>query len=429
MLHFPIVLIFITGVMQLKSKKVSYALLTVSCIAALITAISGFFLGLGSDKLNGFLYWHQIMGAAVALGMTVWYWVASSGYSNRILSNALSILLMVLTGFTGHYGGMITHGKDFLALPSEKRNDIIPENPLIYQHIVAPILDDKCVKCHNPDKIKGELLMTGFTNLLKGGESGKTIIPGNPDESELISRLELPLEDEDHMPPEGETPLTTTEIMILKGWITRGASDTLRLEHLENTDPLGTLIKALMVPEPQEKWQELAVVADSTLARLGSDYLTISRIAATSNALRVAMYNPPDYDPGTITRLKPIAENIVELDLSDLPIGKKEMDMIAGCSNLEWLEIDGTPVDDGVLDTLKVLSKIRLLKVYETNIGDNSLVLFEGYKNLEQLYLWQTDVSEAALGRLKKLKPELKLYRGIDEGLREFFLESDTLGK
>ena len=78
-LHFPIVLVIVAVLLQLSGRKVSYALLTISCVAALLTAISGFFLGLGSDKIGDLLFWHQLLGAAVAIGMCIWYWMATKG--------------------------------------------------------------------------------------------------------------------------------------------------------------------------------------------------------------------------------------------------------------------------------------------------------------------------------------------------------------
>jgi hypothetical protein len=413
--------------MQLIGKNVSYMLLSVTCLATLITAISGFFLGQGTASKGDLLYWHQILGAALAIGMSSWYWIVTQGYGKNTFTNILSITMLLLVGFTGHYGGMITHGENFLALPGGTKRAVIPENPMIYKHIVNRILDEKCVKCHNSNKTKGEFLMTDLTNLIKGGESGAAILPGRPEESEIITRLELPEESEDHMPPEGETPLSESEIRILHRWIALGASDTIRLNHLESNDPLALLVKEMMAPDPGKKWEQLPKIADSTLTHMGSDYLTITRIAAASNALRIAMYGPPEYHPDFITKLKPISDNVVELDLSNLPIGKEEMDMIAGCKNLEWLEINGTPVDDDDLDTLKVLSKLRLLKVYETNIGDNSIALFEGLENLEQLYLWETAASEAALERLKAARPELEFFNGIDKELQTFFTKQDSL--
>lgn len=429
LLHFPIVLVIIAVVLNLSGRQIPQLLLAFCCLAALLTAITGFLLGLGSQAKGSLLTWHQWLGAGVALGLVLWYWLVTSGYEQNITTKGLSLVLLVLIGFTGHYGGMITHGEDFLALPQTKRPDKIPENPFIYEHIVGRILDNSCVKCHNPNKSKGELLMTSLGHLLKGGESGNTLVPGHPEESELIIRLQLPVEDEDHMPPEGETPLNKGEIEILKRWIALGASDTIRLEHLENSDPLVTLIKEMMEPDPLEKWASLPMVADSTLHNLSSDYLTIARMAGTTNALRVAMYKPPSYDLTMLLSLESIAANIVELDLSGLPIGGAEMALVAACGNLEWLEIDRTPVTDVDIDTLKSLSKLRIVKVFSTEIGDKSIELFKNWEDLRQLYVWQTNISEEALKELGDNRSNLHIDTGIDTNLRLHFATTDSISE
>ena len=204
--------------------------------------------------------------------------------------------------------------------------------------------------------------MTSLNELLLGGEVGNTIVPGSPEESEIVRRVHLPDEDEEHMPPDGKRPLDETEIRILERWIALGASDTIRLEHLGQSEPLTDLVKSLMEPDPMEKWANLPRVADSTVQNLSSDYLTIKRIASNIDALSVDAFMPPEYHSEAVTDLKRIAENIVELDLSGLPIGSEEMGLIAACKNLEWLEIDKTPVTDSGIGYVENTIKIEHLK-------------------------------------------------------------------
>ena len=426
-LHFPIVLLSIAIFLGLTGKNIPRKLLVVATLSALITAISGFFLGKESISKGDLLFWHQWLGGAVALLSAIWYWLSGLQLGNAIYSKIIQLTLVGLIIFTGHYGGMITHGEDFLALPLEKTNEKIPDNPLIYQHIVNRILDKNCVSCHNPNKQKGQLLMTSLAELMKGGEVGNTIIPGDPEASELIQRLHLPMEDEEHMPPEGKKPLDDNEIQILERWIALGASDTMRLNHLENNEPLVALVKGLMEPDPMEKWKDFPKVADSTIRNLSSDYLTINRVANNSDALSVAVFLPPEYNSQYILDLERVALNIVELDLSGLPIGSKEMGMASQCINLQWLEIDCTPITDSEMDTIQSLSKLELLKVYNTEITDKSLPILKKLESLKNLYLWETKISEKGLEELRSLKPNLLIDTGIDGAIREFFAEKDSV--
>ncbi len=87
---------------------------------------------------------------------------------------------------------------------------------------VQPIFENKCLECHNPGKIKGKLLMDSAEALLKGGDSGPSLVVGKPDESELIKRIVLPKDHDDIMPPKGG-PLAANEVDVLKRWIGEGA--------------------------------------------------------------------------------------------------------------------------------------------------------------------------------------------------------------
>ena len=89
---------------------------------------------------------------------------------------------------------------------------------------IAPILEGSCVKCHNDKKAKGKLNMATKDTFMKGGEDGKIVEPGKPDDSAMIKAILLPADDDDAMPPEGKAPRPTpAQNDTLKKWITAGA--------------------------------------------------------------------------------------------------------------------------------------------------------------------------------------------------------------
>ncbi len=426
-LHFPIVLLLIAIFLGLTGKSIPKLLFVSAVLSTLITAILGFFLGMDVPIKGDLLFWHQLLGGATALIAALWYGLDGIGLDKAVYTKMLQIILIGLIGFTGHYGGMVTHGEEFLAFPTEEPDDKIPDNPIVYKDVVFRILDDKCASCHNPNKQKGELVMTSFDKLLQGGENGPILKAGKPEDSEMIKRLHLPLEDEEHMPPEGKSPLQDNEIAILEQWIALGASDTVRLNQLPQSEPLVSLIKEMMAPDPFEKWAKIPKVADSTLQNLGSDYLTVSRVASNTEALNVVIFPPPEYRPKTITDLKRIANNIVSFDVSRLPIGTPEIDVIATFANLEKLELDKTPVTDTEVEKLVSLKKLVLLKIYDTKITDKSISTFKKLPELKSLYIYSTEVSKNAVADLKKEKPNLLINDGIDEQTQAFFIETDSI--
>lgn len=90
-----------------------------------------------------------------------------------------------------------------------------------YNTQVAPILRTYCEGCHDAETAEGKFVLDSFQGLLKGGEHGTAILPGNSAESPLIRMVERSLEP--FMPPEGSEAPTADEIAVLKAWIDSGA--------------------------------------------------------------------------------------------------------------------------------------------------------------------------------------------------------------
>src|SRR5262245_16445920 len=85
---------------------------------------------------------------------------------------------------------------------------------------VNPILRAQCHACHGSSQQKAGLRLDQRAAALRGGVSGRVILPGNSAESILILRVvgsDLGIQ----MPPTG--PLTAEEIGVLRAWIDQGA--------------------------------------------------------------------------------------------------------------------------------------------------------------------------------------------------------------
>jgi len=89
---------------------------------------------------------------------------------------------------------------------------------------VWPILKERCVKCHGPDKDKGDLRVDDRESLLIGGESEEpALVPGDPAKSSLIRVILLPQDHEEVMPPKGKGQVSAEEVTKLIEWIQKGA--------------------------------------------------------------------------------------------------------------------------------------------------------------------------------------------------------------
>ncbi|MGE5191534.1 MAG: c-type cytochrome domain-containing protein, partial [Deltaproteobacteria bacterium] len=92
---------------------------------------------------------------------------------------------------------------------------------------VRPILSRHCFKCHGPDEKarKGELRLDVREGALKGGSTGeKAIVPGKPDDSEVVRRILSDDENEVMPPPSAKLPLTAAQKEILRRWVAQGAA-------------------------------------------------------------------------------------------------------------------------------------------------------------------------------------------------------------
>ena len=91
---------------------------------------------------------------------------------------------------------------------------------------VRPLLANTCFACHGPDatKVKGGLRLDERERALLPAKSGTlAIVPGDPDASELVRRIELSDPDEQMPPPESHKVLTADQRRVLRQWIAEGA--------------------------------------------------------------------------------------------------------------------------------------------------------------------------------------------------------------
>src|SRR5690606_8738865 len=177
--HLPIGFLLLAVIIALVSRREKYKVLApaldfillLGAVSAALACILGFMLSWGGGYDPDSLFWHQWMGILLAVLSFVLYWIGVKKikipkylYQNRHF--AFWGLLLILA-FTGHLGGNLTHGSDYLLqyAPDPLRvlaglePKSIPRPPVavldsadIFLDVVHPIIQSKCQSCHNPDK-------------------------------------------------------------------------------------------------------------------------------------------------------------------------------------------------------------------------------------------------------------------------------------
>lgn len=223
---------------QEAGESVQRMLVPLAAVGALGAFGLGQLLALEGGYPSETLGWHRRLSLAAVVGLAGCWALFDSRVTRRgrlAYRGALLTTLGVLVA-GAHFGGTLTHGQGYLtkrALGSRAvAASTAPAEPLVFDQVVLPVLMNYCFECHGTEKQKGKLRVDSLPLLLAGGESGPVIVPGDSGKSPLVKRLLLPPEHDDHMPPEGKAGPKPEELALLRFWIDRGASPSLRVRDV-----------------------------------------------------------------------------------------------------------------------------------------------------------------------------------------------------
>ena len=256
--HLPIGFFTLLAVLELLALRPNWkelatanrVILLLTIPVSLASVVCGWLLARGQEE-SSTLAWHRWLGTSVAAASVILWIVRQRGWL-KAYRRCLCGTLVLLT-FASHYGGSITHGEYFLSWPkvSAPAKNFSTEDLLkqpAYTTAIQPVFDKYCVSCHGEKKSKGKLRMDTLENFLKGGDSGSCIDPANAEESLLGKRISLPVDDDDHMPPDGKPQLSETQLAVLRWWLDAGAPTDKSLGELKPTAEILTAIRAAIAP-------------------------------------------------------------------------------------------------------------------------------------------------------------------------------------
>ncbi|MCK8492027.1 ribonuclease inhibitor [Spirosoma sp. RP8] len=461
--HLPIGFLLIAGLLELdrliRRNSVSTHTITLilfwSAVSATLACVFGYLLSLGGGYDAATLTSHQWQG----IGVAVFAWIAWAvkwenlgriiPFAQLMYLPALGVALLFLLS-AGHQGGNLTHGSDYLTqyapepirtlagLPP-KQNEIKIEpisdvnQALVYQQIVNPILQTRCVQCHNADKAKAGLRLDNPAMIKKGYEDGPVFVAGNSKVSELTKVCLLPETDDNHMPPKGKPQLTDSQIALLTWWIDQGASFDKKVADLAVNDAIRPVLAelakgssekgasekqvALAGPSPESPVLTMTVPAadPKVVDELKKTGLLVLPLSKEHNQLEVSAVNARSFSDAQAALLPALREQIVWLKVSDTEVTDAALTHIAQLKNLQKLHLEQTKVTDAGLKQLAGLTHLEYLNLYGTAVTDAGLNELTKLKHLKTVYLWQTKVTPQRLASLKKTMPNLEVIGGSDD--------------
>ncbi|MBC9909344.1 DUF2231 domain-containing protein [Chitinophaga varians] len=422
-LHFPIVLLLLGSLLlfvqlrepeanRWKNQFTSWLLLA-GALSTAVTVIMGLLLVREEGYADGDILWHKWGGMIVLWTASALYWLRAS--SRPWLPKAGALATVVLLLVTGHFGAGITHGNNFVLAPVTPRNTAVPlDKALVYEHLVKPILEEKCMSCHNAGKAKGGLSMELPQQLLSGGKSGKLFIAGNPAVSLIMERLHLPAEDKKHMPPAGKPALTEQEVAVLYYWIKGGADFKTPVASLPARDSLRLLAAARLQPAAaKEPVYDFSPADDKVVQQLNNNYRVVYPVALHAAPLVANWYNKDKFNIASVKELLPVKEQLIEMHLQKMPVQDADLDVLAQFKQLRVLNLSFTNITGQTLSTLAKLPHLQSLSLSGTPITLQQLTSLKAAPALQELYVWNTGLSPADIQQAQKVLRQVTLVKGF----------------
>ena len=409
-----------------------------------LAALSGF-----AAALAGWLLSSEGGYDAVLLGRHLWSGIATGmgafacvllrsfakAQPDRALLQRLATALVVATCgtmmFAAHAGGSLTHGEGYLTehapapirflagLPIPRDRSREARTPIAereaFDGVALRILESHCTSCHNPGKLKGNLKLDTYEGILAGGQSGRAVVAGDPGSSEILKRVHLPLEDKEHMPPKGKTPLTDDEAAVLAWWIEAGLPKDGTLKARKAPTEIRVAFSRTL-PEGERR------TVEELQNRQASEYeATLTGLRAKlPGSLRAILPGERDleytaaiagasFGDAELQKLESVGKDLLWLDLSRTAVTDAGLKVLAKMPNLERIDLRGTSVGDEGAKALAGLHNLETLSLYGTRVTDASLEALRGISSLRRLYVGGTRVTATGLEALRKARKELQV--------------------
>ena len=422
-IHLPIGFIVLGILIEFNKKSLKWSndalkfIFYWATITGIFSIISGFL-----QYQNGGYLWETVQNHFVAGIFTVFL---SFSFYLKLIENSIfktiprklftignSIILIV----TGHLGGNITHGEEHLIEPinnlagfnnlqieTVKYYTDYKERPL-FSSVIQPIIDKKCVKCHNSKKSNGKLKMHNSTELMKGGRNGSIINFDTPEMSEMYIRIHLPREEKKHMPPKGGKQLSKEEINLISRWIKNGSSFEKSIEEFKLDENIISYFFSM--EKPFYPMEDVSMPKIEILKKIRSKKILINPISKSSNFFSVNTLNYSEFSDIDLLIMSGIKENIVNLDLSNSKITDSLFFNLKYFTNLTVLKLNNTRIFGDNIDELSKLKSLKRIYLVNSKFDPQNIEKLTKFKNLEKVYLFQEN---------RILKTPRKVSKDYDE--------------
>ncbi len=438
LVHLPIGFIVLGVIIQYMSrnprrenwKVLIKPVFFLSFCASLVSVIVGLLLAREGSYNPDTLFWHKWLGIGI-LALAFLLWRMRPGGSGK-LTTMVGVFTLLLLTFVGHLGGKMTHGKDYLLenapgfvkkLASYEGNTsyetfLDPDSTVLYEDLIQPFVDQKCVSCHNAKVSKGGLDLSTKEGILEGGRDG-AVIEASAQQSELFSRVTMNPSSRKYMPPSG-LPLSYQEIKLLEWWINSGASFEQTVTGVEVPEDVKRILiqrhKLDTKPKTFLEKNTIEPLDSSLFAEIEAAGFSIKPISQTTNFVEVRWKGIDSLSINDqISALDPAKSHIAWLYLAKSGIENDALKSIGEMDNLLRLKLENNPqITDEGIENLTNLKNLSSLNLYNTKISDLCAPYLASIQSLTKLYIWQTDLGEEGINTIKSKIPDVEVIGGYE---------------
>jgi len=259
---------------------------------------------------------------------------------------------------------------------------VMPAAPATFATHIAPVLEEHCTVCHGEKKQKAGLRLDSFAHLLAGSDDQDVVKAGDPGHSELFRRITLPAGHDDVMPSDGKPLLSAHEITLLENWITAGATESATFAVPETVEPV-------TLPPAAPDYRPRIAAATALAHSLGVKLVPRSTVPTDGLVLRTASA-PARCTDAVLAQLAPFADLIVEAELARTAVTDVGLAALAGCSNLQVIDLSQTAVSTHGMTALASLPRLASLNLTETAVDAEGVATLRSLPALRQLWYFGT---------------------------------------
>jgi uncharacterized membrane protein len=438
--HLPIgflLLAFLFEVVSFSKKyrRLKFAVepaLLLGTVFAWLSCLTGYWLQEEGGYEDRLVEVHQYLGLSTATLATIIAFIRSRSvrfFSSPVFRKSFLIIsfivLIILLSLTGHWGGSLTHGEDYLSFSPDElsitsdpgarlRSISNVDSAVLYDDVIQPLLDARCTSCHSSKKQKGELRLDGKQFILRGGKTGLLFEPGNPDSSLMYRRIALPLEHKNHMPPNERPQLTSAEVNLVQSWIKGGCDFSKRIGQFAEGGNIKRYLSSYLVPPapsivPEEDANPPDEKAMSELRKQGVLILPANE---TSNYLIINFTNSRNITDEMLVNLAKLANQTLSVNFNFTSITDLQMANIAQLRCLRLLHLNNTGVSNAGIHAIASLPEIQILSLVGTKVTDEIFNDLSKSKSLHKLYLYNTGITRQGIEAFVRQNNDVEIDTG-----------------